>query len=400
MRWDAAISGYLDILMWGKDPERVINMALIRGIHIWDIQHQENGRYLFKVRLGGYKALRHLVKRCDCRIKIAGKKGIPFFLLRAGKRRVLIAGMLFFFIVLYFLSSFVWFVEVKGNKKIETEHIIKTLDEHGVKVGAPISSFDKEQAKAYLLAEIPQLAWANIQIRGSGVIIEVAEKTLIPSELENKPADIIAARDGRIEELLVLQGTALVSEGSLVYKGQSLVAGLSYPLLQLNKDGSIVPAGNPEKVRAKALVRARVAHEQLAECPILEEVDQDTGEKTDIVVCRYKSWEMVIKGPKNIPYQHYRTISRSRTLLAGRIPAGLVEIITVTYIEQKHEIYKRGLEGAYTEAVIRAKKEIIKTLPPDYRILSEKHEPILQSRTDLVRVRYILETIEDIGTYK
>lgn len=400
MRWDAAVSGYLDICMWGKDPERVINMALVRGIQIWDIQQQENGRYLFKVRLGGYKALRHLVKRCDCRIKIAGKKGAPFFLMRAGRRRVLIAGMLFFFAALYFLSSFVWFVEVKGNLKIETELIIKALDEHGLKRGVPISGFDKEEAKAYLLAEIPQLAWANIQIKGSGVFVEVAEKTFIPPELENKPADIIAATDGKVEELLVLHGTALVSEGAFVYKGQSLVAGLVYPLLQINKDGSIVPAGEPEKVRAKALIRARVVREQHAECPINEETDQDSGEKTNVVICRYKGWEMVIQGPKNIPYEHYRTVSRSRTLSTGRIPAGLVEIITVTYIEQKHEIYKRGLEGAYTEAVDRAKKEILKKLPLDYRILTEKHEPILQDRSDLVRVRYTLETIEDIGTYK
>lgn len=400
MRWDAAISGYLDISMWGKDPERVINMALIRGIHIWDIQQTEKGRYLFKVRLGGYKALRHLVKRCGCKMKIEGKKGAPFFLMRVNRRRVLVVGMLFFFIALYFMSSFVWFVEVKGNKNIETAVIINTLDIYGLKVGVPKSSFDREKAKEHLLAEIPQLAWANIQIRGSSVIVEVSEKTLIPPDLQSKPADIIAARDGRIEELLVLKGTALVKEGDLVYKGQILVAGLEYPLLQINADGSAVPAGEPKKIRAKALVRARVQHEEIADCHIREEVDQDTGNKTDVVVCKCKEREIVITGPRSVPYEHYRTVRRGRTLLEGRIPTSPVEIITITYIEQKHEIYEWGLDGAYQEAVKRAKQKILKLLPSDYRVVSEKHEPIPQKRTDLVRSSYIMETIEDIGTYK
>jgi len=400
MRWDTTIKGFLEISLWGKEPQRVINMALVRGIHLWDIRQKEEGCYLLKVRLGGYKALRHLVRRCDCRMKIVKKGGIPFFIMRASKRRVLVFGMLFFCAILYFLGSFVWFIEITGNEKVETQVIMEFLHEHGVKVGAPKASFDRDSVVEQLLTEISELAWAGMSIRGSSVELEVSEKTLIPPDIKNEPADIVAAKEGKIVELLVLKGTPLVQEGDQVYKGQILVSELAYPLIQINEDGSISPGGEPARVRAKALLRARVIRKQIAQCPLREEVDRDTGRKTEVVIWKYKGWDIVVKGPRDVPYEFYRTVTQRETILPGRIPKGLVEIVSIIYIEQSHETYEWGLEGAYQQAVKRAREEIIKTLPADYRIITEKHEPAPAEKADMIRASYLMETVEDIGAYR
>ena len=37
MRWYSYIVGYLIVIIEGQFPERVINMALARGILLWDI---------------------------------------------------------------------------------------------------------------------------------------------------------------------------------------------------------------------------------------------------------------------------------------------------------------------------------------------------------------------------
>lgn len=399
MQWYKVLTGYLDIALWGDDPERVINMAMARGIRLWDIRQDDTGSYRLKIRLGAYRAIRQLARRCRCRIKTVKKYGVPFYLMWARKRRILVAGTLFFFIMLYILASFVWFIEVKGNNNVDTQEIMRSLKSQGLKVGIPKSSFVREEVEDRLLLDIPELAWAGIEIRGSRVIVEVAEKTLPPTGEEIKPADIIAAREGIIEELLVLRGTALVKEGDRVLVGQSLVAGMIYPEIQINQDGSITPVGEAQRVRALALVRARVQHAQIGECLLKESIERDTGKETTAIILKYRGWDMTLRGPRETPYEHYRTVSRVQTIMPGRIPGGPVELITVNYLEQVRDVYERSLEEAYSEAVSRAKKETLKTLPPDCRIIKEEHELIPTNRLDLVRIKYSLETIEDIGTH-
>ncbi|PKM86526.1 MAG: hypothetical protein CVU87_11865, partial [Firmicutes bacterium HGW-Firmicutes-12] len=74
--------------------------------------------------------------------------------------------------------------------------------------------------------------------------------------------------------------------------------------------------------------------------------------------------------------------------------------VSIIYIEQSHETYEWGLEGAYQQAVKRAREEIIKTLPADYRIITEKHEPAPAEKADMIRASYLMETVEDIGAYR
>ncbi|MDI6606744.1 MAG: sporulation protein YqfD, partial [Candidatus Omnitrophota bacterium] len=81
-------------------------------------------------------------------------------------------------------------------------------------------------------------------------------------------------------------------------------------------------------------------------------------------------------------------------------PVGPVELITVTYLEQRHEIYEWGVEGAYLEAVRRARRAVLEELPPDCRIISEAHEPVTTGEAGLVKARITVDTVEDIGTYR
>jgi similar to stage IV sporulation protein len=400
MAWQRGLIGCLEITLCGEDPERVINMAMSRGIYIWDIRQHEKGCFLLKIRIGGYKALRYLVRRSTCRMRITRKRGLFFYLLRARKRKALVAGLLFFCITLYTMSSFVWFIEVRGNIKVETSVIEQNLKEYGLRVGVPKSGLDNDKIKDRLLLEMPELAWAGIHIQGSKVIIEVAEKTLIPADDETKPADIVARVGGKVEEVLVLTGVPLIKAGDAVEQGQMLIEGLAYPQILIDDAGRISPSGEPEKIRARALVRARIQHIGTGKCFVREEKDIDTGAKTKVILLKFRGKELIISGPQGVPYVHYRAVSHAKKLPLCRICRWPVELITVVYLEQKHEVYEWGLEGAYQEAVARARYSVFEQLPDDYRIISEEHRPVLSGQADLVSVQYELETIEDIAAYR
>ena len=365
MNWYAYITGYLEVYLYGENPERVINMAMSRGIYLWDIRQIGPGEFVLKIRLGGYKALRHVVRRSPCRAKIIRKAGVPFFIMRALKRKVWTAGLLFFCITLYILSSFVWFIEISGNNRVKTGEILESVEKQGLKVGVPKSALSCDALQNKLLDDIPQLSWAGIHIRGTKVVIEVAEKTLRPSGDELKPGDMWARINGKVEQMLVLKGTARVKEGDYVQRGQILISGLVYPQLQINPDGSVTPVGEPERLRARGLVRARVERSRTAGCFIKEETDRDTGNQSTVVLIRYKEWKVILSGPRTVPYERYRTVSEVKKAGWGRIPGATVELVTIVYYEQAHEVREWGIEGAYREARKRAKEEIKPSRLPD-----------------------------------
>lgn len=399
MNWQLGVTGFLEISLSGPNPERVINMAMSRGIYVWDIHQDDEGRFLFKVRLGGYKALRYLVRKSGCRMKIKKKRGVPFLVMRAKKRKILVFGLLLFCLTLYFLSSFVWFLEVTGNSKVPTELILQNVENNGLKVGTVKSTLQREYLKDKLLLDIPELAWVAIHVQGSRIVIEVAEKTLIPQNGDTLPSDLLARIDGKVEELLVLKGTPLVKEGDQVRQGQPLISGLYYPQIQVNSDGSITPAGIPEKVRARGLVRGRVLHKIETQCLIREEIVSDTGRELVVTMVSWQGKQVVVKGEQKVPYEFYRQIRQTKTLFWGRNSGGAVELITIVYREQVRQVQDWGLQGAYQEAIRRGRTEVEKSLPTDCRIISERAEPLPSSDNSLVRALYIMETVEDIGCY-
>ncbi|MFY9174911.1 MAG: sporulation protein YqfD [Peptococcia bacterium] len=399
MDWQLGVKGYLEISLTGTNPERVINMAMSRGINVWDIRHDAQGRLRCKIRIGGYKALRYLVRRSGCRIRIERKQGLPFLLHRVKKRKVLVAGIVAFCVIIYVLSGFVWFLEVTGNEQVATEIILQNVEKNGLKVGQLKRGLQREYLMEQLLLEIPELAWATIHVQGTKIVIEVAEKTLPPEGGVSQPADLIARIGGKIEELLILKGTPLVKEGDLVQAGQTLIEGVFYPQIQINTDGSITPSGEPEPVRAQGLVRARVVRELEASCPLKEELLQDTGQEVKVKLLSWQGGDLVLFGQRTVPFAKYRQIKEARTLYEGRKLKGPIEVITIVYREQESKIKNWGLEGAYQEAVRRARQQLNQELPEDCLVISEKAEPVSSEEEGLVKIIYSLETKEDIGGY-
>ena len=402
MKWTSGVSGYVEISLWGTNPERVLNMALSRGISIWDIHLTEDKHYQLKVSLGGYKALRLLVRSSSCKVKIIRKKGLPFFLMRAKKRKVLVLGTFFFCLALYVLSSFVWFVEVKGNELVSTEIILAKAEEHGLRKGVYLASVEKNKIAERLLIELTQLSWVGIEAQGTKIVIEVAEKTFRSTDEENMPGNLIAREDGIIEELLVLKGNPQIQEGNQVRKGQVLILGLVYPEIIISETGELSPSGDPQIVRAKGVVRARVRRTNVEKCALQERLIWDTGIEKSVIILKFRDKEIYLKGTEEIPFSNFRMVRQVKPLFVykGRNLLGPVELISIIYKEQICEIRDWGIEGAYQEAARRTQDFVWSQLPADYKIISQSFEPVSVEETGVVAVKYVLETIEDIGMYQ
>ena len=71
------LSGIIKIKVKGKKQERLINMALARGIYIWGVK-RVGDNIQFKVRSNGLEALRNIAAESGHEIEVVSKKGLPF----------------------------------------------------------------------------------------------------------------------------------------------------------------------------------------------------------------------------------------------------------------------------------------------------------------------------------
>lgn len=402
----SALLGYVVILVTGEAPERFVNMAASRGIYLWDISKVREGAVIMKVRLGAVKSLRHIARRTKCRFHFQRRVGLPFFYTRLLRRKALALGMLFFLGALYLLSSFVWFIEVKGNEKLTASEVLGAAAEAGLNRGIPRWSVETGKVESTIVEKLPLVAWTGVYIKGSKVTIEVAER-VVPDAENNRPSHIIAAKAGLVKEVLVLNGHPAVKEGDTVLPGQVLISGEIPPLEEPAKPGEEQKQGEelkkPKKpsryVHARGIVRARVWYDGYGEAKIVETGLRRTGQSETRVSIKFNGKEIILSGNQNIPYERYETETFVKTVPQWRNLEVPVELVTLKYFEMVEYREERGSEGARILAGERALAEAAGRIPKEARLINRSLEDIQTGHPEnIVRVKAAIETLEEIGS--
>jgi len=395
-------AGYVVILVTGRAPEKFVNMAASRGIYLWDISRVRDDAVLLKVRLYAVKPLRHIARRTGCRFRIKSKRGIPFHFARLRRRKTLAIGAVFFLGTLYFLTSFVWFIEVRGNERLTTAEVLEVAAESGLSRGVLRWKIDPAGVEAKIVERLPLVAWTGVYFKGTKVIIEVAER-VIPEEEDRRPSHIVAAKAGLIKEVLVLNGHPSVKEGDTVVPGQVLISGEIPPLEETPKPGDdkkkiIRPACF---VHARGIVRARVWYEGYGEARLVETGRRLTGRFIKRVSIKYKSKEIILSSNQNIPFEQYEIETSVKKLPKWRNLEMPVEIVTVRYLELATYRDERSWEEARKAAEEMAMDAVVKKLSAGAAVQGQWFEEAGTSNPEnLVRVKAVLETVEDIGIEK
>lgn len=396
MQWYSYLMGYLIVIIEGSFPEKVINMALTRGISLWDIKSLDNKKIMLKIQISSFKALRHIVKSNSCKMKIHKRVGLPFKFSWVKRRKGLIYGLILFVVSLYILSSFVWFIEITGLDNIEYTEIKELVQKHGIKEGANIHALDLDDLEIKIAENHPGIAWVGLEQKGTKISIKIAEKSLIPKTEDDQKGHLIAMKKGTIEEMLVLQGTPLVEEGDSVNKGQMLVSGYVYPEIVVEDDGTQSFSGDPELVKAKGVVRASVEYNKRASFPFEKEVTIKTGNKIEQIVLKYKDNSLVIKGPKEMHYKHYTKKTRSTNIIPWRKNDNSIEILSHVYYEQIKENKKYGPEEAFNEAVKKAEEDLKKQLPEGIETI-DREINLHAEKDNAIEVEVIWKCIHNIA---
>jgi len=392
INWWRFCRGYLVISLRGRGVERLLNLAIARGIGFWDLKRQASGAQL-SINLSSFKALRPLVRQTRCRLHIVRKAGLPFWKLRLRRRWGLVAGVLIFGAALYFSTAVVWQVRIIGTEHIDEAEVLELAGQLGLRPGVWKRSLDLAGLEEALARRHPDITWASIRLRGTLALIEIVEQLPEP-EIERGPADLVAAKDGLITRVLVLDGEAVVAPGDTVVKGDLLIRGaLVVP------DHSPGEEQQPEAipVRARGEVEARVWYEAVA--PINRVVPQhiDTGASTKSYLLSWPGKSLRLFGPAESPFDKSRQEVvkwrwRWRNL---SLP---VELVTVVY----HEVHITEKVISESEALQqsrdRAMELLKRQLPEGVKVEQLYFQEFREQSQDYVRA--VAETLENIAEYR
>ena len=176
--------GYVYVHLTGYAPERFLNLCGNHNILIWNLKPCEDG-YFFYISVEGYRRLKPILKKTKTKARILEKKGMPFQLFRYRKRKLFLMGILFFIVLLYYFSGFIWNIEVNGNSYLSEETIIDFLKEKEAAFGTRISDIDCAGLEEELRTEYGEVIWTSIKIYGTKMTVDIQE-SLLPDQIYEK----------------------------------------------------------------------------------------------------------------------------------------------------------------------------------------------------------------------
>lgn len=274
-----------------------------------------------------------------------------------------------------------------GNEKITNEEIMDLLEENDIKIGVLKNKINKESLINKIRLERDDISWIGMELKGTNLKISISEADIAPEvEDPNQINNIIADRDGEIAKLIVQSGTARVSEGDYVHKGDLLVEGIM--------EGTYTGI---REVPAKAEIFAKIVYEKEEKTALVQENDVRTGKKENKVEIKINKF--IINFNKSLSkFEKYDTIVEKKKVRFFSNYYLPLEIIKI----QNFETEKKTIEYSEEELVNITKEKLERALNEELDLdnnadnVTEELEIENVNGKLTVKLKYII--LEKIGT--
>ena len=217
--------GYVVFSITGDFPERLLNQLAVAGVSVWKIKRLNN-KIIACISVKDYLDLHRLKGKNRVRTKVLKRCGLPLFLKRYRLRVGFAIGISLYFISLFWLSSYIWNIEVVGAEKLSSDEVLSVCKTLGLYEGASRRSIDPEVLRTRLALKLDKIAWASVNIEGVKATVNISEA--IETEKNTaEPCNLIAIRDGVITGIEVTTGSVSIALGQTVSAGDLLVSGIT-----------------------------------------------------------------------------------------------------------------------------------------------------------------------------
>lgn len=389
-RLAALFLGSVRIMASGRALEKFVNQLVVSGIVLMEI-HYADGTMTARMLAPDFKRLRRPARATHTKVKIIARGGLVFALRRLEKRKVIAWGAVALAVLLVYLNSRIWVIEIRGSEKIPLTAISEALERAGVKPGVSKSQVNPREVEGIILQSVRGISWAGVRLEGGKAIVEVVEKITAP-EKHQGPCDIVARKPGVVTEIIVFSGTPMVREGQTVSQGQVLISGeMSHNEVDANGKQVTVK----RSVEASGIVKARVWYQTYTELPLEYLRPSVTGKTLTRFGLRLGSMEIElmsfgtpVEGPKYVEVKRLAPPQWRNIILP-------VEVTKTVYNQLQYEIVAASAEELQIKAAEEARAALQESLPPGAEVVDTRLQ--VRRGEDFVGVVAMVETIEDIG---
>ncbi len=215
-------------MITGADPAATLRALERNGITLQDVEMIDPLCFCCKIRKMDWGMLKSVCERRGESVEIKQKLGLYWAMKGLTNRPVLIFGLLLLLFLTLWVPTRIFFIRVEGNATVPSNLIIENAARCGIHFGVSAREVRNEIMKNSLLEQMPQLQWAGINTHGCVAVISVRERVPEHAETDNPcPSSIVAARDGIIRDLTVLQGSSECTIGQAVTAGELLISGFT-----------------------------------------------------------------------------------------------------------------------------------------------------------------------------
>lgn len=218
------ILGYTLIKTCGESVKDLLNFA--NKNHIKIISVNKSGAYAF-VKIFTKDEQQFSKFLSVSYFEIVCRKGLCRFLKKYLHRVGILLGIILFFASLCLSPLFVWEINVSGLENLTYEYVLSLLEDEGVRIGTFAPLVDREKVYVNVLKKTNSISWIAVNFTGSSANIEIVERDNHGGVIKNADgANIIASKDGQIVEMDIVTGKAVVTQGSVIKKGELIVSGI------------------------------------------------------------------------------------------------------------------------------------------------------------------------------
>lgn len=201
-----------------------LSFLVANGIYAKITPDKENNGVYALLLQSTLKKVASALDKSQIIVYIINIYGIRRILSGYRKRYGLFVGIAAFLVMVWLSTVFVWRVDVIGTELLSAKEARSELAEMGIYPGTLISNINKGLIADRFLATHPEFSWAAVNVNGTTVSLSVRETEKRPTE-EAKTNVLVANHDGVVKSILVYEGTAAVSVGTVVKKGDVLITG-------------------------------------------------------------------------------------------------------------------------------------------------------------------------------
>jgi len=325
--------GFVNITVEGFFVERFINNCINNRIFLWGTKRVNSTVLTVNISINNFKKIHNIAKKTKCIVKINSKRGLPIFLHKYRKRKLLFLLLIPITLLVLISSNYIWNIEIVGAKDIDTKELILQLEEEGISIGKRKSSIKCDNVIDSIRLKRKDIAWMSLDMKGTNVIVTVVESEQKPNIInKDEYCNIVAKEEGVIIKVTAENGTAMVKKGDIVKKGDVLIGGYM--------EGKYT---DTRYVHAKGEVLAKVWYTKRTNSAFTREIREETGSIETRYSLNINNFKINLY--KTIPnFENYDTISETKKIKLFPNFYLPIEITKSTYIEKEKSKITYGNE--------------------------------------------------------